>query len=961
MLTLEGYRESGGVQGALAERADAVFSALTPEQQAMARRALLRLTQPGEGTEDTRRRAGMDELAGGRTDEPAVAAVVQSLVAARLLTTSTDDEDGGAEVEVAHEALIRGWPRLRGWIDEDRAGLRIQHRLSEAAHEWETLGRDEGVLYRGARLAEAKEWRERNPDELNEVELEFLEASSEARDREARAAEARRRKEVRLLRTVAAVLLGGVAIAGAALLVALQQRSDAVRQKRDAQEQRAEAVRQKRTAQEQQRIGRSRELAATSGVQLAGDPVASLRTAVQAVDASHTAQATEALRHALAEAPLVFQTQIAKSLVDDVSFSPSGRRILASSQASDRVLGLDARSGRVVPDLGTQLAEGIVGIAQSSGLDGARRARSPHAVSCCSTPREIRSRACRSEGCTADSSIAFTPDGRRLVTCLDGRSPALWSALTGERVRPLPRAPAGVDASSIALDDGAIDYVTQARTVHVDLATGRARRHRLAAPASNRQLFARPAGLFLSIVDNDPSVIDTRSGRVVKLGARTWTASAVAFSPDRRTVAVATTATSPSQVVGPGSPTNEGQVDVFDVRSGALRRSFLAGVGEIGTLAYSRDGQLLLSAGADGVARLWPAAGGDALGSLRSGRRLDVVAAFSPDAREVVVGSEDGTIRLWRLPVPPARATLSPAKSPVGRLRTVSFAQAGTLAAAVGTRGALVVDTADGRVDASLPGDRLAGAGVSADGRRIGVATGAENLRVYALPGVRSLLRVDSGGSSRVVLSADGRRVATDVALGGAAWDVDSRRVLGVAREEHAVNGDTSNASLSPDGRWLAATLGTVGTFVVDLDAKRRRSIAPDVTLLAPAFSADSRELYATRTNGALWAYDPTSGQGRQVLATQQVGSSVSSHVSASGFTTERFRDRVAVVELASGGQVELLGPFPAGVRTAQIAPDGSRVVVLTRDGTLRIYDCPACAPLPDLLAQARQRLDAAP
>jgi dipeptidyl aminopeptidase/acylaminoacyl peptidase len=119
--------------------------------------------------------------------------------------------------------------------------------------------------------------------------------------------------------------------------------------------------------------------------------------------------------------------------------------------------------------------------------------------------------------------------------------------------------------------------------------------------------------------------------------------------------------------------------------------------------------------------------------------------------------------------------------------------------------------------------------------------------------------------------------------------------------------------------------------------------------------------LYATRTNGALWAYDPRSGHGQQVLATQQVGSSVSSQVSATGFTTERFRDRVAVVELASGGQVELLGPFPAGVRTAQLAPDGSRVVVLTKDGTLRVYGCPACAPLPDLVAEARRRLGTAP
>ena len=122
-----------------------------------------------------------------------------------------------------------------------------------------------------------------------------------------------------------------------------------------------------------------------------------------------------------------------------------------------------------------------------------------------------------------------------------------------------------------------------------------------------------------------------------------------------------------------------------------------------------------------------------------------------------------------------------------------------------------------------------------------------------------------------------------------------------------------------------------------------------------------ARLVYATRDNGALWAYEWRTGAAQQVLASQEAGSRVSSHVSAGGFTTERFADRVAVVELASRQQVELLGPFPAGVRAAQIAPDGSRVVVLTKDGTLRVYGCPTCASLPDLLAQARRRLAAAP
>jgi hypothetical protein len=86
---------------------------------------------------------------------------------------------GEDSVEVAHEALIREWPRLRGWLTEDRKGLRIHRRLTEAAAEWETLGRDSGALYRGERLVAAREWAAGNKARLNELERAFLVASSD--------------------------------------------------------------------------------------------------------------------------------------------------------------------------------------------------------------------------------------------------------------------------------------------------------------------------------------------------------------------------------------------------------------------------------------------------------------------------------------------------------------------------------------------------------------------------------------------------------------------------------------------------------------------------------------------------------------------------------------------------------------------------------------------------------------
>lgn len=206
MLTLEAYRESGGVEGAIAKRADTIYNSFDAEQQTIARRIMLRLTQPGEGTEDTRRRALMSELVTNPGESGAVETVVRTLTESRLLMTDTDAQSGEQIVDVSHEALIRGWPLLRKWIEEDRAGLRILRRLTEAAREWQPT-KDESLLYRGARLAQAVEWRERNERALNDLERGFLNASVAARQ-----AIERRRKRIIIGLAAGLILAVGLAL-----------------------------------------------------------------------------------------------------------------------------------------------------------------------------------------------------------------------------------------------------------------------------------------------------------------------------------------------------------------------------------------------------------------------------------------------------------------------------------------------------------------------------------------------------------------------------------------------------------------------------------------------------------------------------------------------------------------------------------------------------------------------------
>ena len=150
-ITAEVYDEIGGLSGSVAHQAESLYANFTSPDQLAVRRLFARLVTAGDGTEDTRRRARQSELVG--VDDQ----VVKALVDRRLLTMDRDRESREPTIEIAHEALLRGWPRLREWLDEDRDWVRELRALASATRLWESSGRDDADLYRGARLAVTSE------------------------------------------------------------------------------------------------------------------------------------------------------------------------------------------------------------------------------------------------------------------------------------------------------------------------------------------------------------------------------------------------------------------------------------------------------------------------------------------------------------------------------------------------------------------------------------------------------------------------------------------------------------------------------------------------------------------------------------------------------------------------------------------------------------------------------------
>ena len=226
LIRSESYDAIGGLAGALASRAEAEYDAMSESQQLAARRLFGRLVTLGEGIEDTRRRVRSGELG----DDPDTAAVIAAFGAARMLVFDRDPVTREPTVEVAHEALLRAWPRLRRWLDEDRDGLRIHRHLTETAAAWSTSGRDPGELYRGGRLETAAAWSVDHAGDLNTDEREFLDASVAAHQAQAAAErehfeqQVRSNRRLRVLATIASVVAVLAALTG---VVAIRERNRA--------------------------------------------------------------------------------------------------------------------------------------------------------------------------------------------------------------------------------------------------------------------------------------------------------------------------------------------------------------------------------------------------------------------------------------------------------------------------------------------------------------------------------------------------------------------------------------------------------------------------------------------------------------------------------------------------------------------------------------------------------------
>jgi hypothetical protein len=212
-LTVDGYRQTGGIEHAIAVSAERVFEGLDATGKQVARLLLLRLVKVGSSSAgDVRRAVTRPELTSG-LDE-AAAAVLRAFTESRLLTASLD------AIQITHEALLRAWPRLQGWLADDRASNPLRQHIEDAAADWQRSPGDQSQLYRGARLEGATTWARDHGRYLSGTARRFLTAST------------RLDRRIRVVQRSAIAILIVLAVAASTLAVAAMHEAGIARRQR---------------------------------------------------------------------------------------------------------------------------------------------------------------------------------------------------------------------------------------------------------------------------------------------------------------------------------------------------------------------------------------------------------------------------------------------------------------------------------------------------------------------------------------------------------------------------------------------------------------------------------------------------------------------------------------------------------------------------------------------------------
>ncbi len=885
-LTVDGYRQSGGIRNALAQTAESLYDGLDDRQRTHLRDLFLRLVAPDEDNGPVRTRVARTRLAFDESHED----LIEDLINARLLSSDEDD------VQIAHEALAREWPRLRGWLEEDVEGQRIFRHLSSTAETWDSMGSPDSELYRGVRLGAAVDWAGRSGVEFTETERAFLAASTEGAERELHA-QGRSNRRLRLS-------LAGI---GVLLVVALVAGFLAVDAAKGSHRQAVHAA----TAA---RVADSRRLSAQALV--VTEPDLSLLLGVEAVRRDDSLAARSTLYSLLGKTSQL-RAEARQDGGEGLAVTEDGASVTTIGAAGVTTYDTaELHRTRTSSASGSALARSPDGrLLAYADLRPNDVAPSPHPVRLldASSLAPAGHLGGTTPGWFVNDALAFSADGQRLAAGFfkfdagDVAGAQVWDVQRPGR--PLKTLPV----------DGVRIQVSLSRT-----------------------------GETLYVATRGPDVLrsyDVSSGRLLATRAVAYLSERnppLELSPDGSLLA---------------SSQRDG-VGVFDAHT--LRPKYvLPGLGEgVTSLVFSDDGRLLASGFASGKSIVWDLSTRRPIQTLEGHSKPVEDLAFGSD-RSLYTIAADGQLLAWRLGTPgfvaeptsypdnPKNAYVS-SPSPDGR--TVAYL---TYAGEVQFR-----DVQSGRLTAAHPLGRYSlawwGAAWSPDSREFTTSGGARDdrrsrhtLEVWDPRTGDIIYRDLEAGVDTVDYTRNGRRlVAVSENNTVSLLDRKTRRPIGdpIKVDPWSYLG---SLALTPDGRTLYLPLEVGPLQAVHLDTGEVTPTSFDVSPSLIAFSPDGGQAVVMDANGK-WGTLPTKQLGSArprwtIPARSFAGPNEPVGVTWSADASQLFTFGPGSVDIWDGRTLQHLAAFTVGnadqTPDARVLADGHTLLIAHPGGQVLTWD----------------------
>ncbi len=939
LLTSQAYAEIGGAVGALAKRAEQLYQEQDDLGQEMIRQIFLRLVTPGEPPAagavevalpiETSRRVLHAELLSAALDPDRLSDIIDTYVDYRLLTLDFDPFTRKPTIELAHEAILKAWERLRGWLEESASDLNMHRLLIRSTNEWLAADKDESFLLRGTRLDSIESWASDTHLIFTEEERSFLNASLDARQLRETIMRQSQEQQVRLEQRSNRRLKALISVMAIALVIAVGLTMTAISFARRAEQ-------QKRIAERQQRLVQSRELSSYAVENLEINPERSVLLALKAADTTLKADGivlpeVEKLLHRAIQADRI---EITIPMSGLAAFSPDGE-MLAIGNSNGTLRLWDTKSGQEIRQLGGHIM--------------------------------------------VINDLSFNPNGRVLASSSLDMQVKIWDVTSGEQLALIKGFDNQVNYIAFSPNGELLAAVDQDGLVRIwdvtqatNSATGNSRSLEITetvfyqkAPQATIDVAFSPDGERIAVLVPTVGIIvwDIASGeQVLEIAGVTDLASSIAFSPNGEYLAGG------SSDLGTGIWNAETGEQIFLFPETAT----------ITHVAFNQDNRILASAAKNGLVTLWD------IETRKQKLRIYGHAtgfnffALSPDGNRIAVSNDPQSTSIWDISPTGSREVLT-ILAHEGKVYDAIYDPTGTKIASSGEDGALRVwDATTGELLHDLPAqsDWVHFPAFSPDGQSLAAANQSGGISVWDANSGREIVTLKNDGPAltAVTFSRDGTQLAAG-GLGGIAyiWDVASGQQLTTINNRDGLI--FTDLVFSPDRDYIFSYDWQGWTHTWKSDTGEHLSgnclnFACDVTLLDAEISSDGRLQAVATFDGFSYILKVMNEPGdKPSFASALVLTGHEGNVTGVAFNEqgtilatsgsdgtvrlwkvdlgEKVRDAYSNEELST------LTDQSSPLESIDFSPDGRYVVTAGEDGMVRVF----IVSVEELMALARSRL----